>query len=219
MLDQNTDRMWYVIGAIVIGAAIIAMGLNIFDNSFESVEGLMANQMAIANHNIDPDRVGDNLLEPSMVVPNVGAIATVNDLSEIHLESGTNKWGGLRIPTDRFKYEPGTDYVLSYSYELVEGDLLGFGGHINTNKFRLVRPFLNGQSRNNQYVDFDSVFDENSSHNGVNQVEVRFKTANISEEEFLVSRGVWIQPNRGYEENVKVIIRDLKLEKGLSMTK
>ncbi len=37
MLDQNTDRMWYVIGAIVIGAAIIAMGLNIFDSSFDSV--------------------------------------------------------------------------------------------------------------------------------------------------------------------------------------
>ncbi len=38
MLDQNTDRMWYVIGAIVIGAAIIAMGLNIYSDSFNSVE-------------------------------------------------------------------------------------------------------------------------------------------------------------------------------------
>ncbi len=45
MLDQNTDRMWYVIGAIVIGAAIIAMGLNIYSDSFDSVDGLMASQL------------------------------------------------------------------------------------------------------------------------------------------------------------------------------
>ncbi len=53
MLDQNTDRMWYVIGAIVIGAAIIAMGLNIFDSSFESVDSLMVQQMDIAGRTLD----------------------------------------------------------------------------------------------------------------------------------------------------------------------
>ncbi len=49
MLDQNTDRMWYVIGAIVIGAAIIAMGLNIFSDSFDSVDDNFAGIMGVAD--------------------------------------------------------------------------------------------------------------------------------------------------------------------------
>lgn len=37
MLDQNTDRMWYVIGAVLIGAAII-FGMNtLMPNTFASV--------------------------------------------------------------------------------------------------------------------------------------------------------------------------------------
>lgn len=37
MLDQNTDRMWYVIGAVLIGAAII-LGMNTFmPKAFASV--------------------------------------------------------------------------------------------------------------------------------------------------------------------------------------
>jgi len=37
MLDQNTDRMWYVIGAVLIGAAII-LGMNtLLPNAFASV--------------------------------------------------------------------------------------------------------------------------------------------------------------------------------------
>ncbi len=53
MLDQNTDRMWYVIGAIVIGAAIIAMGLNIFDETFDSVEDSYASVIGIAGDYVD----------------------------------------------------------------------------------------------------------------------------------------------------------------------
>ncbi len=61
MLDQNTDRMWYVIGAIVIGAAIIAMGLNIFDNSFESVEDNFATLMRKVNI-VDEQVINENNL-------------------------------------------------------------------------------------------------------------------------------------------------------------
>ena len=32
MLDQNTDRMWYVIGAVLIGAAIIFAANALFDD-------------------------------------------------------------------------------------------------------------------------------------------------------------------------------------------
>lgn len=43
MLDQNTDRMWYVIGAVLIGAAII-FGMNtLMPGAFASVGGMFEN--------------------------------------------------------------------------------------------------------------------------------------------------------------------------------
>lgn len=44
MLDQNTDRMWYVIGAVIVGAAIIALVNGslpqLFANVTDSFEGV-----------------------------------------------------------------------------------------------------------------------------------------------------------------------------------
>lgn len=37
MLDQNTDRMWYVIGAVIVGAAIIALANGGLSQLFASV--------------------------------------------------------------------------------------------------------------------------------------------------------------------------------------
>ncbi len=67
MLDQNTDRMWYVIGAIVIGAAIIAMGLNIFSDSFDSVDEQFASVIGVASENIEGLRVYDNVINPDHI--------------------------------------------------------------------------------------------------------------------------------------------------------
>ncbi len=75
MLDQNTDRMWYVIGAIVIGAAIIAMGLNIFDESFDSVEDNYSQLLAISTFNVDDINRTWIELEPSQVYKHGSAIS------------------------------------------------------------------------------------------------------------------------------------------------
>ena len=49
MLDQNTDRMWYVIGAVLIGAAII-FGMNtLMPNAFASVGDNMFDLIDIIN--------------------------------------------------------------------------------------------------------------------------------------------------------------------------
>ena len=37
MSDQNTDRMWYVIGALVVGAGIILLANNLFPSMFENI--------------------------------------------------------------------------------------------------------------------------------------------------------------------------------------
>ena len=37
MLDQNTDRMWFVIGALVVGAGIILLANKLFPTMFETI--------------------------------------------------------------------------------------------------------------------------------------------------------------------------------------
>ncbi len=110
MLDQNTDRMWYVIGAIVIGAAIIAMGLNIFSESFDSVDGMMASLTGVASENVYS--IGNNGIytddEINNLIVNDGYIpvATASDLdnirkSELQTFGVGSKWEGV--------YESGLD--------------------------------------------------------------------------------------------------------------
>ena len=37
MLDQNTDRMWFVIGALVVGAGIILLANQLFPTMFNKI--------------------------------------------------------------------------------------------------------------------------------------------------------------------------------------
>lgn len=37
MLDQNTDRSWWMIGAVVVGAAIISVALFVFPDTLEQI--------------------------------------------------------------------------------------------------------------------------------------------------------------------------------------
>lgn len=37
MLDQNTDRMWFVIGALVVGAGIILLANSLFPSMFKNI--------------------------------------------------------------------------------------------------------------------------------------------------------------------------------------
>lgn len=43
MLDQNTDRMWYVIGAVLVGASIILLANKTMPQLFASVAGSFEN--------------------------------------------------------------------------------------------------------------------------------------------------------------------------------
>lgn len=61
MLDQNTDRMWYVIGAVIIGAAIIlilngtvpqifASVADTFEDKTEDVSGVISTIPVVSKH-------------------------------------------------------------------------------------------------------------------------------------------------------------------------
>jgi len=37
MLDQNTDRSWWMIGAVIVGAALVGLAKKLFPQQFNSV--------------------------------------------------------------------------------------------------------------------------------------------------------------------------------------
>ncbi len=90
MLDQNTDRMWYVIGAIVIGAAIIAMGLNIFSESFDSVEENYASVIGVADSAIDMVGHSENLINPNNVISTPLNMSNINSYDDSENEWSIN---------------------------------------------------------------------------------------------------------------------------------
>lgn len=45
MLDQNTDRTWWMIGAIVVGAAVIGAALLIFPDLLGQVTGMFGDEI------------------------------------------------------------------------------------------------------------------------------------------------------------------------------
>lgn len=64
MLDQNTDRMWYVIGALVVGAGIILLANNMVPDIFAKVTGSMENIVTNNIGMVKKVRVGGENLIP-----------------------------------------------------------------------------------------------------------------------------------------------------------
>jgi|SRR5699024_8379175 len=79
MLDQNTDRMWYVIGAVLIGAAII-FGMNtLMPNAFASVTELFEDTTSQVR--VDISYNTKNLINSDDVTKGAGLNVSTGDLS------------------------------------------------------------------------------------------------------------------------------------------
>lgn len=62
MLDQNTDRMWYVIGALVVGAGIILLANKTMPDAFASISHTFKGTTDKASKEIDVAFSNPNLL-------------------------------------------------------------------------------------------------------------------------------------------------------------
>lgn len=65
MLDSNTDRLYFIIGAIIVGALIIGGAVFIFNNVFGeggTLSGIFENMFNRANDGID-------VIDPAIIVP------------------------------------------------------------------------------------------------------------------------------------------------------
>lgn len=112
MLDQNTDRMWYVIGALVVGAGIILLANKTIPEIFASVGGMM-------NDLIDVIPDGSSKRVAISDLPQ-----DYNLISQDNIENGTFNWinGGLAPGEDRqfermiepVSVQPNSDYYVTY---------------------------------------------------------------------------------------------------------
>ncbi len=216
MLDQNTDRMWYVIGAIVIGAAIIAMGLNIFSESFDSVDGMMSDLSGVAFQkidmigSIDDIELGGNLLTTSNIKLSKGASSNIGSVDKFQLEVDDSAHGGIYLDRTQINYKPNTKYVLKYTYQKVSGNLVSFGGHFPFNPKTSSLVYVDGVLNSKDYHDPYSAFviDDMLEHD----VFIRFTTSDsLFENSPWSDKNVWIQPNRRNSEPVTVDITNLTL--------
>lgn len=73
MLDQNTDRMWFVIGALVVGAGIILITNKLFPQMFSQVVNAFEKPLSSVDDALDMAGFG-----------NITWIRTVNDFSELN---------------------------------------------------------------------------------------------------------------------------------------
>lgn len=108
MLDQNTDRMWYVIGAVLIGAAII-FGMNTFmPSAFASVgnmfEGTADNATIIIQSSIYTGNMED--YKPKSVPLSEYVIASDDDFKLMETIDGD------KVGLEHFRYVGSDDYVI-----------------------------------------------------------------------------------------------------------
>ena len=124
MLDQNTDRMWYVIGAVLIGAAII-LGMNTFmPSAFASV----GNNMQTVIKYIDG--YGENLLNGYVIYEhNVNITEEYHEDFESITFTSDNAFDGIYLTLADLGLENNKEYVLRYNIQKTDGTFLNVAGH------------------------------------------------------------------------------------------
>ena len=114
MLDQNTDRMWYVIGAILLGAAIIFGASTMFPRAFASVGGMMSG--VIGNIHLLED-VDDDISDMDFFELdgyNMISDATfINGYFNYTSGGGTNTDSYFRQLDGFIDVDPNTDYLIA----------------------------------------------------------------------------------------------------------
>jgi len=89
MLDQNTDRMWYVIGAVLIGAAILLLLNGTAPDLFAQVAGTYEEKTEEAT--ASADEIGDNLqVKYAEFGDEISTIRTWDPVENFHAYKGSD---------------------------------------------------------------------------------------------------------------------------------
>ena len=224
MLDQNTDRMWYVIGAVLIGASIIFATSGLSDTVFASVTGMFGGVTDGVERTLE--QYGENMVESRVIHQHQKGIIDLSNFEsdgEIILSKHSTNSDGLYLDLNDMNLETDTEYILSYSFERLEGVLLNVGGHLD-NVFRNHEFYINGvdmypidytmlNARLNDGWHNRVIFNDHTDQSKIHAVELRFTTPSSFEDliNYYGNNRLAIQPNRGVLDDIQIRITNLSL--------
>lgn len=212
MLDSLTDRMWYLVGAVFIGAFLLGAVWVGKSDTINSAGDLIA----VVASGGEP---GENVIQQDMIYEgrNNGNMSVDVDKSSyarnnmVVVDQGNHLWSGLQIRVPHGELEPESTYVLSYSYQKLAGTLESFGGH-TSDALHDNDVFVNGEVSPGIYHDTDSVY--TGDHTNKTDVEVVIQTPPENQMESSGEAEIWIQPNRGVAgATAKVAVYGLSFNK------
>ena len=227
MLDQNTDRMWYVIGAVLIGAAIIFGASTLMpetlasvSDSFVHVSQKISDELHLrTSKNEDGYKidVGDtNIYKPytynSSLLSNGYRLDLKMDVMDINPE-GYNHLGappGLVFSSNIF--EEGARYNLRFNIKVNDGYINTIGGHSALEED--VSVFIDGKIISNSWTGgnynyFPKDYD-------VHQIDVLFTYGLLDpDNKYHSNPNIYIQPNRhaGVITDYNLDITDIEILK------
>lgn len=122
MLDQNTDRLWYVIGAVLVGAAILLLLNGSAPNLFAQVAGTYEELTEEATSGAEsltddgPKRIPIAELnqEADLISPDNMEIGTFNYLTGDLTTANNNQFERMIDPVS---VTPNTDYYITYELQ------------------------------------------------------------------------------------------------------
>lgn len=148
MLDQNTDRMWYVIGAVIIGAAIILILNGTAPQLFASVGDTFQEKVAdvtqVINKGFAED---DNEMTDGAgpVAPNANLIPDSGDIKLWAYEAQPvtydgNGWTRIALPTQAVEYGSGTMINVSPNTEYTQSMIIKTDAEVMNPKISFFWP-------------------------------------------------------------------------------
>lgn len=116
MLDQNTDRMWFVIGALVVGAGIILLANEVFPKMFGDISETMANVVNDASGLLDESEESNNIVwaSSSNIFNNSSTWGYANTWRSANITRTPNQTiDGMDMKATRLQTTGGTEKIKS----------------------------------------------------------------------------------------------------------
>ena len=166
MLDQNTDRMWFVIGAVIIGAASIFIANGTLPTRFASVSDSFEDTSdkgveVIKDITRGMETYGDDKMKRSAVFPtdrttNLLYAESFADMSRYQSEGvirmqSFHPGDGIYLQVDDLDLKFDTKYKIRYQVTPISGRIYNIGGHTDT-PFKQNTYYINGSVINYPYA-------------------------------------------------------------------
>lgn len=202
MLDQNTDRLWYVIGAVLLGAAIVLL----LNGSLPQIFG----QVAGTYKELTDEVTGQEPIDYASLIDTGVTLSdgvswkedgeyTYNGENSVTFSSDAEHMGGIRFPAELFQM--GETYTMRFDVTKLEGTIEGLGGHLRIANEADVR--IDGRSAREWAYGYQQGVTEGAENKWARAVaypdDTQTHTVEVTftkEREETGDDNVYIQPNR-----------------------